>query len=131
MARAYLRPPWFLRVVGNWITSRTGTPVLEVAGRRTGQPHRVPVNVLTVDGERYLVAPRGQTDWALNLRAAGRGTITTGKISEPIAAVELPDDAKPRLIEEYKERWLGPTKSQWEALPDPADHPVFRISTAS
>jgi len=40
-----------------------GARVLEVKGRSSGQPRRTPVNLLDFEGERYLVAPRGETQW--------------------------------------------------------------------
>jgi len=127
MARKYLRPPWFVRNVANRLVTVFGNPVLEVVGRKSGQTRSVPVNVLEHDSGRYLVAPRGETDWVRNLRAAGTGTIKVRRKREPFSAVEVADDEKPALIDAYKEKWGKVTKGQWEELPDPADHPVFRI----
>ncbi len=90
----------------------------------------MPVNVLELNRERYLVAPRGETDWVRNLRAAGGGQLQYGWGAEPFTAVEAPDEEKTRVIEAYLERWGRQVRSQFEALPDPVDHPVFRIETA-
>jgi len=49
-----------------------GAPGLAVRGRTSGRWRTVPVNVLELEGQRYLVAPRGETQWARNLRATGR-----------------------------------------------------------
>jgi deazaflavin-dependent oxidoreductase (nitroreductase family) len=68
--------------------------VLEVRGRKSGQPRRVPVNLLTLDGTRYLVAPRGHTQWVRNLRAAGEGHLLLGQRREPFIASEIPDTDK-------------------------------------
>ncbi len=130
MVRKYIRPPWIAREVANRITARFGTPVLEVVGRRSGKIQKIPLNVLEIDGNRYLVSPRGQTDWALNLREAGTARLHVKGRIESISVTEVADTDKPEIIEAYKERWLGPTKGQWKALPDPADHPVFRIEVA-
>jgi deazaflavin-dependent oxidoreductase (nitroreductase family) len=130
VTRHYLPPPWFLRVIGNRTVILFGNTVLEVAGRRSGQPRSVPINVLDHAGERYLVAPRGETDWVRNLRAAGTGTLKTRRRTETFRTVEVDDAAKPELVEAYKRRWGRVTRGQWEALPDPADHPVFRIERA-
>ena len=62
----YRRPGWFTRNVMNRLVARLtrlgvsvwGSRVLEVTGRKSGQPRRVPVNVLTLDGARYLVSAR-------------------------------------------------------------------------
>jgi hypothetical protein len=53
--------------------SVAGSRVLAVRGRTSGEWRTVPVNPMTVDGERYLVAPRGHTQWVRNMRAAGGG----------------------------------------------------------
>src|SRR5450432_3800052 len=79
MPDRYLRPGWFTRNGFNRIVaaltrlgvSVLGSRVLEVRGRTSGEPRRVPVNLLTFEGERYLVAPRGATQWVRNLRASG------------------------------------------------------------
>ena len=129
--RRYLKPNWLISRVANPLLMRFGAvPTLRVRGRSTGRWRSVPVNVLELDGERYLVAPRGETDWVRNLRAAGGGQLQYGWGTEPFTAVEVPDEEKPRVIEAYLERWGRQVRSQFEALPDPADHPVFRIETA-
>lgn len=46
---------------------------------------------------------------------------------EPFRPTEMPDSEKPRVIEAYLARWGNQVKKQFETLPDPADHPVFRI----
>ena len=66
-----------------------GSRVLEVKGRSSGQPRRTPVNLLELEGERYLVAPRGETQWVRNLRASGEGLLRAGKRNENFTAVEL------------------------------------------
>ena len=103
-------------------------PTLRVRGRKTGRWRSVPVNVLELDGERYLVAPRGETEWVRNLRAAGSGQLQYGRRRiEPFTAVEVPDAEKPRLIAAYLDRWGYQVRSQFDALPDPSDHPAFRL----
>jgi deazaflavin-dependent oxidoreductase (nitroreductase family) len=114
-------------VIGNRMAALFGSPVLEVVGRTSGQLRELPINVLKHDGVRYLVAPRGETDWVRNLRAAGTGTLRTGKKRETFRAVEVAVTDRPELIAAYRAAWDRATKGQWEALPDPADHPIFRI----
>jgi len=129
--RRYLKPSWLISRMANPLLMWFGAvPTLRVQGRKTGRWRSVPVNVLQLDRERYLVAPRGETDWVRNLRAAGGGQLQYGWGTEPFTAVEVPDEEKPRVIEAYLERWGPQVRSQFEALPDPADHPVFRIETA-
>jgi len=139
------RPGWFTSHVFNPIVagltrfgiSLFGSRVLEVRGRKTGEPRRTPVNLLTLDGERYLVAPRGDTQWARNLRVAGEGRLLVGSRGEPFRAVELSDEDKPPVLRAYLKRWkfevgvffdgLGPASSEQEMLEAAPKHPVFRI----
>ncbi len=126
--RRYLKPGWLISRVANPLLMWFGVvPTLWVRGRKTGRWRSVPVNVLELDDERYLVAPRGETDWVLNLRAAGGGQLQYGRRTEPFTAVAVADEEKARVITAYLARWGRQVRSQFEALPDPADHPVFRI----
>ena len=75
-------------------------------GRKSGEIRTCPVNLLTLDGTRYLVAPRGETQWVRNLRAAGgNGELALGKQVEPFHATELTDADKPPLLRAYLKRW--------------------------
>ena len=82
-----------------------GSRVLTVRGRKTGEPRTVPVNLLTVEGTRYLVAPRGETQWVRNLRAAGEGQLRVGRRVETFGYRELADDEKPAILRAYLKRW--------------------------
>src|SRR5689334_6556546 len=68
-----------------------GSRVLAVRGRKSGEWRTNPVNLLTVDGVRYLVAPRGHTQWVRNMRAAGTGELRLGRRVETITPTELAD----------------------------------------
>jgi deazaflavin-dependent oxidoreductase (nitroreductase family) len=126
-----LRPPWFVSRVVNPIMMRVGpVTTLAVRGRRSGAWHTVPVNVLEMDGARYLVAPRGTTDWVRNLRAAGQGELRRRGRTEPFRATELPDSEKTLILDAYLARWGKEVRGQFRELPDAADHPVFRIEPA-
>ena len=114
MAAHYKEPGWFTRNVFNRVVqgatklgiSVWGSRVLRVKGRKTGEIRTVPVNLLTVDGTRYLVAPRGETQWVRNLRAAdGHGELALGKKIEAFHAVELGDADKPEILRAYLKRW--------------------------
>ena len=108
----YLRPTWFTRNVFNrlvrWLTRRgfslAGSRELRIVGRRSGEVRTTVVNLLPLDGRRYLVAPRGTTEWVRNLRAAGTGEIRVGRRVEAFQADELADDAKVPVLA----RLLGP-----------------------
>src|SRR5271166_2227274 len=98
----FKRPGWFTTHVFNRLVAALtrmgisvwGSRVLEVRGRSSGQWRRTPVNLLTYEGERYLVAPRGHTQWVRNLRASGEGRLVLGRRSEDFAASEIVDGAE-------------------------------------
>jgi deazaflavin-dependent oxidoreductase (nitroreductase family) len=127
----YLKPGWLVRRVANPLLMRLKVvPTLRVRGRNTGQWRSVPVNILELNGERYLVSARGETEWVRNLRAAGGGELEDGRRRiQPFTAVEVPAEERPRVIAAYLDRWRNQVRSQFEALPDPADHPVFRLES--
>jgi deazaflavin-dependent oxidoreductase (nitroreductase family) len=91
--------------------SIAGSRELAVKGRKSGKTQRVPVNLLTLDGERYLVAPRGHTQWVKNLRAAGTAELRVGRRRETFTASELADEEKPPVIREYLRRWAWEVKA--------------------
>jgi deazaflavin-dependent oxidoreductase (nitroreductase family) len=139
------RPGWFTTHVFNRIVagltrmgiSIVGSRVLEVRGRTTGEPRHTPVNLLSHEGERYLVAPRGETQWVRNLRVSGEGRLLVGKRGEDFTAVELTDEEKPPVLRAYLKRWkfevgvffdgVGPDSSDAELLGAAAKHPVFKL----
>lgn len=92
-----------------WLTrhgvSVYGSRMLRVRGRKSGEPRLTLVNLLVVDGDRYLVAPRGHTQWVRNLRAAGAGELVLGRRVEPVTAVELADDVKVPVLRAYLKRF--------------------------
>jgi deazaflavin-dependent oxidoreductase (nitroreductase family) len=127
----YLKPGGLVTRYLNPLLMKLGlAPTLAVRGRTSGQWRTVPVNVLVLDGSRYLVSARGETDWVQNLRAAGGGELRKGSRVLPFTATELPDEQKPPLIQAYRDRWNYQVSAYFKALPDPADHPVFRIEPA-
>lgn len=146
IAEHYQRPGWFTTNVFNRVVagltriglSVAGSRVLEVRGRTTGEPRRTPVNLLTLDGTRYLVAPRGHTQWVRNLRAQGEGQLLLGRRAEHFTAAELPDDdGKVPILRAYLKKWswevgvfFGGVKADSaddELRRIASDHPIFRI----
>jgi deazaflavin-dependent oxidoreductase (nitroreductase family) len=83
-----------------------GSRVLAVRGRKSGEWRTTPVNPLPLaDGTKYLVAPRGNTQWVRNLRATGTGELRVGRKVEPFTATEVADDDKPAILRAYLKRW--------------------------
>jgi len=145
----YLEPGWFTRNVFNRAVRRLtrlgvsvwGSRELRVRGRKSGEWRTTPVNLLTLDGERYLVSPRGTTQWVRNLRVSGTGELRVGRRIEVFKADEVADEAKAPVLREYLRRWkfeVGQffegidAKSSAEDLAAIASgFPVFRVSSTS
>src|SRR6202034_2598931 len=82
-----------------------GSRMLYVKGRTSGEWRSTPVNPLRLpDGTRYLVAPRGNTQWVRNVRVVGAGELRIGRKAEPFTATEVADDAKPAILRAYLKR---------------------------
>lgn len=144
-----MKPGWFTVNVLNrcvaWLTRRGlsvwGSRVLAVRGRKSGEWRRTPVNVLTYEGDRYLVAPRGHVQWTHNMQAAGGGQLLLGRKVEEFTAIEVADDDKVDLLRAYLKRWkaevgvffggVGPDSSDEELRAIAPRHPVFRITAVS
>jgi hypothetical protein len=145
----YIEPGWFTRKIANPLmvaltrlgVSIKGSRQLRVRGRTTGEWRSNPVNLLILDSGRYLVAPRGTTNWVRNLRVAGGGELSVGRRVEQFTATELggADDAKIVILREYLQRWRSEVKVFFDGIgADATDdelraiapgYPVFLIAT--
>lgn len=142
----YRAPGWATRHLLNPVVSRLtamgvslwGSRILEVPGRRSGQHQQVPVNLLVLDGNQYLVSARGTGHWVRNVRAAGgRLDLLLGRTRQHWIATELTDDQKPPVLRAYLRRWraevgvffdgvsAGSSDAELQAA-GPA-HPVFQL----
>jgi deazaflavin-dependent oxidoreductase (nitroreductase family) len=146
MNGGFQEPGWFTKNAFNRLVavltrlglSVAGSRVLEVKGRKSGEWRRTPVNLLIHGGDRYLVAPRGNTQWVRNIRASGGGRLVLGRRTEDFKATEVGEDEKPALLRAYLEKWkwetgvffdgVGPEASDEELRRIGPDHPAFRIS---
>ncbi|WP_084729060.1 nitroreductase family deazaflavin-dependent oxidoreductase [Streptacidiphilus neutrinimicus] len=127
-----------------WLTYRgvsiLGSRILAVRGRKSGEWRTTPVNLLIIDGERYLVAPRGHTQWVRNMRAVGGGELRLGKKVEPFRATELDDADKPAVLRAYMKKWawevgyffgdVNADSPEEELQRIAPGFPVFRIAAA-
>ncbi len=144
----YQKPDWFTKSVFNPTVavltrlgvSVWGSRVLRVRGRKSGEWHNTPVNLLTHDGRQYLVAPRGHTQWVRNIRVSGGGELLLGSRAQPFTAVEIADEKKVPILRDYLKRWqfevgmffggVSATSSDDELRRIAPDHPVFRIENS-
>jgi hypothetical protein len=145
----YREPGWFTRHVFNPAVagltrlgvSVWGSRVLEVPGRTTGEPRRVPVNLLTLDGRDYLVSPRGNGQWVRNVRANEGGLdLLLGRRREHWVATEVPDSDKVPILRAYLARWKAEVGVFFDGVgadsPDEdleriaSKHPVFALTRA-
>ena len=143
----YLEPGWFTQHVFNglivWSTriglSVLGSRELRVRGRKSGEWRKTPVNLLTLDGTRYLVAPRGRTQWVRNLQAAGTGELRVGRRVETFHATEIADADKVDILRAYLRRWkfevgvffdgVGPDSSDEQLAEIAPGYPVFLVES--
>ncbi|GLZ45059.1 nitroreductase [Actinomycetospora sp. NBRC 106375] len=115
-----------------------GSAVLGVRGRTSGEVRTTPVNPLTYEGRRYLVAARGHTQWVRNLRVAGEAELHVGRRTETVRAVELADADKVPVLRAYLRAWawevgaffsgVGADASDAELAAIADRHPVFAIT---
>jgi deazaflavin-dependent oxidoreductase (nitroreductase family) len=145
----YVHPGWFTQHVFNPIVAtltRAGFSVwgsreLRVRGRKSGEWRTTPVNLLSYEANRYLVAPRGETQWVRNLRVVGEGELRVGKRIEPFRATEIADADKAPILRAYLKRWkaevgvffggVSATSPEEDIRRIASDHPVFQIQPQS
>lgn len=118
--------------------SAWGSRILEHKGRKSGVAHRTPVNLLTVDGQEYLVSPRGESEWVRNVRAdGGRLVLILGRRRQERLAVEVPQAERATVLRAYLTRWkfevgqffdgVGPDSTDDELIVIAERHPVFAL----
>ena len=145
MPAHYRAPGWFTRNVVNravaFLTrhgvSVLGSRVLAVKGRTSGTWRTTPVNLLDHQGHRYLVSPRGESQWVRNLRVAGTGELRVGPRTETFRGRELSDEEKAPVLRAYLKKWkfevgaffdgVGPDSTDAEILAIAAEHPAFEV----
>jgi hypothetical protein len=105
-----------------------GKTVLLVRGRKTGRVLKVPMDPpFLLRGSRYLVSPRGETHWVRNLRAAGKADLRARRRREHVRVTELTGEERDAVVRTYADTITCNCRRSMELLPDPGDHPVFRI----
>ena len=111
--------------------------LVEVRGRKTGRLYSTPVDVLVLDGRRYLVAPRGHTAWVRNALVSGTVALRRGRRREEFRIRALSTVEKPAVLKAYLDRFklavqryfpvpAGSPESAFDSLTD--RYPVFELS---
>ena len=108
--------------------------LLQVRGRKSGRLYSTPVNLLIVDDRKYLIAPRGNTQWVRNARSAGEVWLKKGRRQDRFRVREVRNAEKPRLLKLYLEQFRT-TVQRYFSVPAGSDpeaffaglslHPVF------
>ena len=128
-------PMWMVRL--NVALLRRGLKVgsqhlLSIRGRKTGQVRGTPVSILTVEGERYVVAAFAQAGWVKNVRAIEAGVLARGWHDENVRLIELPTGERGPILREFLRQVRGGVRffdsPDPEAVVSSADrYPVFRV----
>ena len=142
-------PPTFrktpVRKLGNLVIAplaRLGlagkrTHILTTVGRKSGRRYSTPVQLVLLDGQRWLVAPYGERAWVKNARAAGSVELTRARRTERARVVEVEPEVAAPVLREYL-RKTPVTKPFFSAKRNaPVEefaaeahrHPVFRLET--
>ncbi len=128
----------FNRIIGPLLRLGIGPRymyLLEVPGRRSGRLFTVPINLMEVDGNEYIVAPRGNVQWVRNLRATDRFVLRRGLRRINASASEIDDADKPALLRIYLQRYAA-TRQYFPVAVDAGleafvaiagNYPVFRL----
>ncbi len=110
--------------------------LLQVRGRKTGRLYSTPVDVLTRDGQRFLVAGRGYTQWVHNALASGTVSLKKCRQYEEFCLRAVSDEEKPAILKAYLDRFKltvqryfpVPAGSPAEAFrPLATRYPVFEL----
>ncbi len=138
--------PGFIRVANRMVRALVGsgisfgnTVLLTVRGRKSGKTYTNPVTILKQNGNRYIIAAYGLTNWVRNLRAAGEGTLKHSRHTEAIVVTELPPEEAapilkhglatgPSILRRYFD--ITPTSTLDDYAREAEQHPVFQIHTA-
>jgi hypothetical protein len=130
---AYLKPPWFTAKVFNRIAMATGisnTETLTVIKRGSKEQQHIPVVTVSLDGTRYLVSTRGESQWVKNVRANPTVTLTTKTGAATYHVHETPTPQRQPSLTAYQKKAGRAVDGYFRKLPDPADHPVFALTEA-
>ena len=128
---AYLKPAWFTTRIFNrfaMATGMSGSETLTITRRSSGASQQIPVITIVLDGIRYLVSTRGESQWVKNVRANPTVTLKTRGQTTAYTATEIPRDRRGPVLDAYRAKLGKMVQGYFESLPDVADHPVFALT---
>ena len=123
---AYLSQPWFNREIVNRFAMATGvvhSETLTVIKRASKQPQTIPVTPVEVDGVKYLVSTRGESQWVKNVRVDPNVTLTTKSGTTKYVANETPVENRQPILDAHKLKAGKIVEAYFRKLPDPGDSP--------
>ncbi|MEM7541395.1 MAG: nitroreductase/quinone reductase family protein [Pseudomonadota bacterium] len=109
---------------------------LSVRGRISGHIYSTPVNVLRMGAKTFLVSPRGETQWARNVRDSGELSLKRGNDEASYRASEIDSEAKIEILRDYIGRCALTVQRYFTVAPQDSDkayqataqyHPVFEL----
>jgi hypothetical protein len=128
---AYLKPAWIRRKIVNPIAMLVGIGGVETLSfrkRGSGDVQKVPLFPIDYESNRYIVSVRGESDWVRNVRAAGgKVQVQRRGAAEMFQAIEVPVAKRAPILAAYRRKFARIVEPYWKKLPDPSDHPVFRL----
>jgi hypothetical protein len=133
MVKQYIRPSWFFARIFNRIALATGAVKSEpmtVIRRRSNLLQTIPMTPVDVDGVKYVVSVRGETEWVKNVRANPHIKLPKSGPTDYVAT-EVPIEARKRILAAYKATASKATHRLFRQLPEDADHPVFALTPLS
>jgi len=104
--------------------------LLQVRGRKSGKLYSNPIDLLEIDGKRFLVAPRGRTQWVRNAEAAGEVLLKRGSFRRSFRLQAVPDADKPRLLKAYLDNFQ-PTVQRYFPVPAASEAQAFAAVAAN
>jgi deazaflavin-dependent oxidoreductase (nitroreductase family) len=128
---AYLKPNWFTAKIFNPIARTagiSGSETLTVTKRGSKEPQKIPVVTIEVEGTKYLVSTRGESQWVKNVRANPTVTISNKSGTTTYAAAEVPTGSRQPILTAYQEKFGRMVQGYFRDLPNEADHPVFALT---
>ena len=110
--------------------------LLQVRGRKTGRMYSTPIDLLELEGRRFLVAPRGRTEWVRNAEAAGEVALKKGTRRQKFRIRVVPNEEKPEILKAYLDRFkltvqryfpVRAGSEPWDFVEVTERYPVFEL----